>query len=61
MADSAIAEALAIEAAVEKVLDGTDIGGLQLRTGDLGGKATTQEVGDAVCQVLQQILAKQKV
>lgn len=54
-------EASAVEAAVEKVLDGTDIGGLQIRTGDLGGKATTQEVGDAVCQVLQQILDKQKV
>lgn len=54
-------EATAVEAAVEKVLDGTDIGGLQIRTGDLGGKATTQEVGDAVCQVLQQILNKQKV
>jgi 3-isopropylmalate dehydrogenase len=49
-------EALAVEAAVEKVLDGKDIGGLEIRTGDLGGKATTKEVGDAVCQVLEQLL-----
>jgi 3-isopropylmalate dehydrogenase len=50
------AEASAVEAAVEKVLDGKDIGGLQIRTGDLGGKATTREVGDAVCRVLEEIL-----
>lgn len=49
-------EATAIEAAVEKVLDGKDIGGLEIRTGDLGGRATTREVGDAVCMVLEQIL-----
>jgi 3-isopropylmalate dehydrogenase len=50
------AEAAAIEAAVEKVLDGKDIGGLEIRSGDLGGKATTKEVGDAVCRVLEQLL-----
>ena len=49
-------EALAVEAAVEKVLDGKDIGGLEIRTGDLGGKATTKEVGDAVCEALENIL-----
>ena len=49
-------EALAVEQAVEKVLDGKDIGGLEIRTGDLGGKATTKEVGEAVCQTLQKIL-----
>lgn len=49
-------EALAVEAAVEKVLDGKDIGGLEIRSGDLGGRATTQEVGDAVCEVLEKIL-----
>jgi 3-isopropylmalate dehydrogenase len=53
-------EALAVEAAVEKVLDGKDIGGLEIRTGDLGGKATTREVGDAVCTVLQKILQGHK-
>ncbi|KIW16984.1 3-isopropylmalate dehydrogenase [Exophiala spinifera] len=50
-------EAAAIEAAVEKVLDGKDIGGLEVRTGDLGGNATTKEVGDAVCSVLEDVLA----
>lgn len=49
-------EALAIEAAVEKVLDGKDIGGLEVRTGDLGGQATTKEVGDAVCRALENVL-----
>jgi len=50
------AEAAAIEAAVEKVLDGRDIGGLEVRSGDLGGRASTSEIGDAVCSVLAQIL-----
>lgn len=49
-------EAVLIERAVEKVLDDKDIGGLQIRTGDLRGKATTVEVGDAVCSVLNQLL-----
>ncbi|RVX71969.1 3-isopropylmalate dehydrogenase [Exophiala mesophila] len=49
-------DALAIEQAVEKVLDGKDIGGLEIRTGDLGGKSTTKEVGDAVADVLRGIL-----
>lgn len=49
-------EAVMIEKAVEKVLDGKDIGGLEIRTGDLGGKATTVEVGDAICSVLSQML-----
>ncbi|EXJ79603.1 3-isopropylmalate dehydrogenase [Capronia epimyces CBS 606.96] len=49
-------EAAAIEAAVQKVLDGKDIGGLEIRSGDLGGRATTSQIGDAVCQVLEQIL-----
>ena len=49
-------EATILEAAVEKVLDGKDIGGLEVRTGDLGGKATTRQVGDAVSQVLDKML-----
>lgn len=49
-------EALLIEEAVAKVLDSKDIGGLEIRTGDLGGKYNTIEVGDAVCKVLGQIL-----
>jgi 3-isopropylmalate dehydrogenase len=52
-------EAATIERAVEKVLDAKDIGGLQVRTGDLGGKASTKEVGDAVCLVLEQMLTGQ--
>lgn len=50
-------EATLIEKAVEKVLDSKDIGGLEIRTGDLGGNATTSEVGDAVCGILKGLLA----
>ena len=49
-------EAEMVEKAVEKVLDGNDIGGMEIRTADLGGKASTTEVGDAVCAVLKQLL-----
>lgn len=49
-------EADAISAAVEKVLDAPEIGGRGLRTGDLGGKATTKEVGDAVLAELEKLL-----
>jgi len=50
-------EAEAIEKAVEKVLDSKDVGGLEIRTGDLGGTATTSEVGDAVCAELRNLLS----
>lgn len=49
-------EAVLIEKAVEKVLDGKDLGGLEIRTRDLGGKATTVEIGDAICRVLEDML-----
>lgn len=49
-------EALQIEQAVAKVLDSKDVGGLEIRTGDLGGKYNTVQVGDAVCQALAEIL-----
>ena len=52
-------EALAIEKAVEKVLDGKDIGGEEVRTGDLRGKATTTECGEAICNVLRGLLRGQ--
>ncbi|KAB5515315.1 Isopropylmalate dehydrogenase-like domain-containing protein [Coniochaeta sp. 2T2.1] len=51
-------ETAAIEQAVVKVLDSKDNGGLEIRTGDLGGKAACREVGDAVCGVLKTLLAK---
>jgi len=51
-------EADAIEAAVERVLNSKDIGGLEVRTGDLGGKSSTSEVGDAVCEVLKELLSQ---
>jgi len=50
-------EAAAIEAAVRKVLDEKEHGGLGLRTKDLGGNATTQEIGDKVVEVLKSILS----
>lgn len=48
--------ALAIERAVELCLDSKDVGGLEIRTGDLGGKASTIEMGRAVCEALNGIL-----
>ena len=50
-------EAAAIEAAVETVLDDPSIGGLGLRTADLGGTTTTVAMGDAVCSVLRSNLS----
>jgi 3-isopropylmalate dehydrogenase len=52
------AEADAIDKAVEIVLDGKDSGGLEVRTGDLGGSASTSQVGDAVCEALKGLLEK---
>jgi len=49
-------EAVMIETAVEKVLDAQEIGGLGLRSGDLGGTAKTVEIGDAVCRILGSLL-----
>ncbi|KAK9480632.1 Isopropylmalate dehydrogenase-like domain-containing protein [Lipomyces japonicus] len=49
-------EADAIEQAVRKVLDSKDDGGLDLRTGDLQGTATTSEVGDAVAEIFKSLL-----
>ncbi|CAH0021484.1 unnamed protein product [Clonostachys rhizophaga] len=49
-------EAAAVEQAVVKVLDTKENGGLEIRTGDLGGKAKCSEVGDAVCEVLRGLL-----
>ena len=49
-------EAQAIEAAVRKVLDDQSAGGHGLRTRDLGGKASTKEVGDCVLASLEGLL-----
>lgn len=48
--------AKAVEDAVRKVLDNPDIGGRGLRTADLGGKATTKDMGDAIVDVLRDLL-----
>ncbi|TFK55585.1 3-isopropylmalate dehydrogenase [Heliocybe sulcata] len=49
-------EAKAIEDAVRKVLDKESIGGLGLRTKDLGGNLGTKEMGDQIIQVLKTLL-----
>lgn len=48
--------ARAVEDAVRKVLDTSDIGGHGLRTADLGGKVGTKELGDRVVEVLKGLL-----
>lgn len=45
-----LAEARAIEAAVSNVIESG------VKTGDIGGKASTSEVGDAVAAELEKIL-----
>jgi len=51
-------EAKAIEESVAKVLDDVELGGLCLRTKELGGEATTTEMGDAICKVLAEKLSQ---
>lgn len=48
--------ARAIEDAVRKVLDSPDVGGLGVRTSDLGGRASTKEMGDRILEVLAGLL-----
>lgn len=50
-------EADAVEEAVRKVLDDESRGGLAARTGDIGGKNSTAEVGDAITRVLEDLLS----
>ena len=45
-------EAKAVEEAVRRTIDSG------VRTGDIGGKATTSEVGDAIASELVKILSK---
>ncbi|OAA56344.1 3-isopropylmalate dehydrogenase [Niveomyces insectorum RCEF 264] len=51
-------EASAIEKAVSHVLEAKAAGGLEIRTGDLGGKASTSEVGDAISVQVERLLQK---
>ncbi|KAJ5815633.1 hypothetical protein N7474_007410 [Penicillium riverlandense] len=48
-------EADAIEKAVKYTLDTKANGGLEIRSLDLGGTATTSEIGDAVCAALREM------
>ena len=49
-------EAKAVEDAVRKVLDAKAAGGFELWTKDLGGSATTRQIGEKVVEVLKTIL-----
>lgn len=51
-------EADIIEKAVETVLDTQADGGLEVRTGDLGGKAGTKEMSEAIQQTVKKLLKK---
>ncbi|KAG6830321.1 3-isopropylmalate dehydrogenase [Tricholoma furcatifolium] len=48
--------AKSIEAAVRKVLDAPELGGLGLRTKDLGGNVGTKELGDRIVDTLKTLL-----
>lgn len=49
-------EADIVDKAVEKVLDTKADGGLEVRTGDLGGKAGTKEMSDAIQTTVRELL-----
>ncbi|EME83329.1 uncharacterized protein MYCFIDRAFT_38728 [Pseudocercospora fijiensis CIRAD86] len=49
-------EADVIEDAVAKVLDAKKDGGLEVRTGDLGGKATTKDMSEAIQGEVRRLL-----
>jgi 3-isopropylmalate dehydrogenase len=51
-------EADIIEKAVETVLDTKADGGMEIRTGDLGGKAGTKEMSEAIQQTVRKLLKK---
>ncbi|KAH8797953.1 3-isopropylmalate dehydrogenase [Xylogone sp. PMI_703] len=48
----------AIDEAISIALDDKSAGGLEVRTGDIGGKASTGEMGDAVVSALERVLNK---
>lgn len=45
-----------VEKAVAKVLDTKEEGGLEIRTGDLGGKATTKDMSEAIQSEVKRLL-----
>jgi 3-isopropylmalate dehydrogenase len=49
-------EADIIDKAVEKVLDAKNLGGLELRSGDLGGKVGTKEMSEAIQKEVKKLL-----
>jgi 3-isopropylmalate dehydrogenase len=49
-------EAEAVDKAVERVLDNKADGGLEVRTGDLGGKAGTKEMSEAIQGEVRRLL-----
>lgn len=51
----------AVDQAISVALDDKDAGGLEIRTGDVGGSASCTEMGDAVVTALNQILDKTNV
>lgn len=53
-------EADIIDKAVEKTLDNKELGGVGVRTGDLGGKAGTKEMSEAVQQMVRKLLQEAK-
>ena len=53
-------EAKLVEEAVKITLDNISEGGKQMRTKDIGGNHTTQEMGDMVNTVLAQLLESRK-
>ena len=48
--------AKAIEEAVQKALDTSELGGYGLRTADLGGNVSTKELGDKIVEILGNLL-----
>jgi 3-isopropylmalate dehydrogenase len=48
--------AKAIEEAVQKALDTSELGGYGLRTADLGGNVSTKELGDKIVEILGALL-----
>ena len=53
-------EANIIEKAVERCLDTKEDGGLEIRTGDLGGKAGTIEMSEAIQGQVRKLFKESK-